>query len=90
MHNLMKGIGVFNKFFKRISKAKTKHVSTYTKTSRQKLVDIDERFIKWIADVDGDKESNYQYDKWQDTYIFVRIYNNETTDIAAREILTEK
>jgi hypothetical protein len=71
----------FEFLFNRIIKTNTKNIPTYTKTSRQKLVEMDEKFIKWIAEVDGDKKCNYQFQARQDVYVFVRIYDNKAVDI---------
>ena len=54
-------------------------VPTYEQTAKQKLVQMDERFIDWIAQAEA-ADNNYQYDKTQE-YVFVRLYSDIAVDI---------
>lgn len=77
---------IFDKFTNRLAKIMLPHVNTdniptYDKTARQKLVNMDEQFIKWISEVDADESCNFQFQKRQDVYVFVRLYEERAVDI---------
>ena len=49
-------------------------------TDRQGLVAIDERFIRWITEVDTNKD-NLQFQPGSHKFVFVRIWAGKAVDI---------
>ena len=73
------GEKLIKSFEKEVSKIFETDVSgmpIYKETSKQLLVTIDERFIKWISDVDDVK-----FDKRNHEYIFVRVVDENALSI---------
>lgn len=58
------------------------------KTDKQSLVWIDERFIKWINEVENARD-NLQFQPKGHKYVFVRIWDGKAVDIQGLHMLED-
>ena len=80
------GEKLIKNFEKEVSKIFETDISgmpTYKETSKQLLVTVDERFIKWISDID---ESTF--DKRKHEYVFVRVVDENALSITGLNDIT--